>query len=356
MKIPYTSLTIYFFSGTGNARAAANWTAERAEQQGVSVQVYNIDKLESGDIPAPEEGSLMGFFYPTHGFNAPPLVLDLLRRFPRSRDNDVFFVNTRAGMKLFRLHTPGLSGVAQLLPALMLRLKGFRTVGWRPLDPPSNWISIHPALRGKALDFIFDRCRKTMVAFTDKVLSGKKVYRGLFDLPVDLLISPIALLYFVFGRFILAKTFVASSDCDDCGLCVKQCPVNAIVKIKNRLFWSFSCESCMRCMNHCPKKAIETAHGATFLLWWIGFSILPLILTGALLHEHIHEAIGASPVVDSLFELVMMLTGLLFLFLAYFALHFLMKLRAFNKLVAWTSLTHLPFWGRYRAPKKHRSL
>lgn len=45
---------------------------------------------------------------------------------------------------------PGLSGLALILPALMLRLKGYRIKGLRPLDLPSNWISLHPGLRGKS--------------------------------------------------------------------------------------------------------------------------------------------------------------------------------------------------------------
>ena len=30
-----------------------------------------------------------------------------------------------------------------ILPALILLTKGYRTVGWRPLDMPSNWISLN---------------------------------------------------------------------------------------------------------------------------------------------------------------------------------------------------------------------
>ena len=197
----YAHLSIYYFSGTGNAACGAKWVAARARARGVAVEIHNIEKLKPGETPLPEAGGLVGFFYPTHGFNAPPLVLDFIRRFPRSRDNRVFFVNTRAGMKLFNWVTPGLSGVAELLPALMLRFKGYRPMGWRPLDLPSNWLSLHPALRGKAVDFIFDRCRQTMDTFADNVLSGKNQYRGLFDLPIDLLLVPIAFLYFFIGNF-----------------------------------------------------------------------------------------------------------------------------------------------------------
>ena len=74
----------------------------------------------------------------------------------------------------------------------------------------------------------------------------------------------------------IAKTFIATDSCNNCGLCVKNCPLNAISIINDRPYWSFNCESCMRCMNNCPQRAIETAHSYVVLLWWIAFSLIPV--------------------------------------------------------------------------------
>ncbi len=90
--------------------------------------------------------TLVGFCSPTHGFNLPPIVLTFIRNFPKVKNKDAFILNTRGGMKLYKLFLPGLSGIAQLLPALMLSLKGFRIVGMQPLDLPSNWLILHPGL------------------------------------------------------------------------------------------------------------------------------------------------------------------------------------------------------------------
>jgi ferredoxin len=351
MKTNFKSVTLYYFSGTGNAKSAAHWMAEDVRSKGLKVTVLDIATIKNEDISVPEKDSLVGFFFPTHGFNAPPIVLSFLARFPRG-NNRVFWANTRAGMKLFRLHTPGISGIAQLLPALLFFLKGYITVGWRPLDMPSNWISIHPALRKKAVEFIFKRCRKTVSKFCDKVLSGKTVCRGLLDLPLDLAISPISILYYFFGRFFLAKTFVATGDCDHCGLCLERCPVGAIKEYNDRLYWKFTCESCMQCMNHCHKNAIETSHGFTAVLWWIAFSLVPLGIGRTIFRDTIEEFVGSEVVTGWVFEIVAIAAGLVTVLIGYWVLHFLMKLKPFNKLITWTSLTHLPFWGRYKCKEK----
>ena len=84
------NLIIYFFSGTGNAKTAAYWIADNAQNEGIKKEVIRIDK----DTPIPdnpfEENTLVGFCFPTHGFNTPPIVIDFIRRFPGSPGTKIF--------------------------------------------------------------------------------------------------------------------------------------------------------------------------------------------------------------------------------------------------------------------------
>ena len=92
---------IYYFSGTGNAKFAAEEICRNLKRSGIECKVLNIaDKTL--EVKKPEENELLGFCYPTHGFNAPPIVLKFLRFFPRGRSK-VFLLNTRAGMKLYKI-------------------------------------------------------------------------------------------------------------------------------------------------------------------------------------------------------------------------------------------------------------
>ena len=82
----YKSISIWYFSGTGNAQFAANQIAEFAKEMGAGVDIQSITKGGSG-IPPVDPKTLMGFCYPTHGFNAPPAVLKFLVFFYRNQAN-----------------------------------------------------------------------------------------------------------------------------------------------------------------------------------------------------------------------------------------------------------------------------
>ena len=341
-------MIIYYFTGTGNALSAANWIAQTAEIQNISAEIVKISPSLQVEKKENNSNELIGFCFPTHGFNAPPVVINFLIRFPKGK-NKVFLLNTRAGMKLYKLFIPGISGLAELVPALILKMKGYRIAGMQPMDLPSNWISLHPGLRKKVINSIFERCERITKKFACKILSGQKIYKGIISLPIDLIVSPVSIAYYFYGRMSLSKTFIANYKCNNCMICVKECPVQAIVKRQNRPFWSRKCESCMHCMNRCPQKAIETPHLFVVVIWWVIFSFIPLTL----LHIIAQNYPGVNSWSGLLSNLIILVTGLPFVFFTYSIMHFLMKYKFFNWLITNTSLTRLWFWRRYFAPQKY---
>jgi len=341
-----TSLTlyIYYFSGTGNAELSSKWIAEEFVRSGYKAHIQRIDKNPQLFFPEPDSSNLIGFAFPTHGFNAAPIMLKFLAGFPAGTAKNVFFLNTRAGMKLSRKFLPGLSGVALIVPAIIMLLKGYRIFALRSIDMPSNWIPLHPGLRTKVVTSIVERCERIIRKFAGKLLSGQKTYRGLYSLPVDLAISPIAAGYYIGGRFFLSKTFIANSRCTRCGLCVKECPTSSIIMVNDRPYWKLTCESCMRCLNHCPEKAIETPHGLAAVLIlllgainsWVAISLVSIlnINTGAWWWKISSQFIYIG---------IMILVATII----YFPVHYAIGWKPANQLLRFTSLTTLPFWRRY---------
>lgn len=338
----------YYFSGTGNSKAVVNWFAELAEKKGNEAEKIDIAKLERRKINKVSKDSIIGFCSPTHGFNFPPIMIHFIFRFPRGKGKKVFIMNTRAGMKIGKLFVPGLSGITLWLAAFILLFKGYKIIGLRSIDLPSNWISLHPGMKQKVVQSIFERRKTDVQQFADKIISGKKSYRAFRDLIQDIIITPISIAYYLVGRFVFAKSFIASRKCIHCNICVDQCPVNAIRIVDNRCFWTHKCESCMHCMNICPTRAIETAHGfvigLAFLLYVV---LLSWLYNVTQLNELLK--IHLNPILQYLTQVIFHTILFVFLLISfYYVMHFLMRFKIFERFFVLTSLTTYKFWRRYK--------
>lgn len=353
VNTPYDNLLLIYYSGTGNSKRVSEWIADTASEAGINTYVTSYDRFEAGRIAGFTGKTLVGFFSATHGFNLPHSMLRFLVRFNELKGSDVFIGNTRAGMKLSKLFLPGLSGIALYLPALILFLKGYRIRSLYPVDLPSNWISLHPGLKKKVIDSMFDHYRSLTEKYAVKVLSGNRVFlKAFIMLPLDLLVFPLAVGYYFFGRYILAKTFITNPDCDNCGLCIKECTTGSILLSGNRPFWKLSCESCMKCMNQCPKRAIETAHSFFFIVL-----IAVILLVNPFLSEQIMVLVnrflnGSAATHEIMYTLVKWSVTVLIFVLAYRLMHYLGRFPFFSRLISRTSLTYWKFWRRYKAPAR----
>jgi Pyruvate/2-oxoacid:ferredoxin oxidoreductase delta subunit/flavodoxin len=344
----YEKVTIYFFSGTGNSKNVASWLAQAAEEYNVESQIINIAKIDRHSINPPDPDSLVVFISPIHGFNYPPIMLNFLKRFPKGK-NKVVLMNTRAGMLIGKFITPGVTGIAFYLSAFILMLKGYSIKAILPVDMPSNWISLHPGLNHRTVKYLHEKNKARVAVFARKILAGKSLFRALLEI-YDILLAPIALGYYFIGRFILAKTFYASADCDNCDTCIKGCPVKAIIKVDNRPFWTFNCESCMKCMSNCPKKAIETGHG-----YVLGYSLIFSLVIIGLFYKYFD--LYFFRIENGLLKMVIESILFVSIFTLWYRLvHWSMRFKLIERLVVFTSLTKYQFWGRrYKALSRMRN-
>ena len=346
----YDQVIIYFFSGTGNSRNAAQWIINIAKEKGLKTHLINIEQSKSFKVPETTTKTLIGFCSPTHGFNMPPIMLKFISNFPKLAYVDAFILNTMGGLKFYKYFLPGLSGIAQIFPALILRLKGLRIVGMQPLDLPSNWLILHPGLRKKVIDSIYSRCKLITGTFAQNLLHGKRQYKALLSLPLDLALLPVAIGYYFIARFFLAKTLISTNACNSCEKCIIQCPVQSIKMINDRPFWKYNCESCMRCVNACPKRAIETSHSYSGLLVVISSLVLTPLVAKGLSTLGIMDWINKSALTGILLFILNSAIFVLFVFLGYHFLHYMMRFTLVNKIITYTSFSKYKFWRRYKPP------
>ena len=338
----YRKIVLYYFTGTGNSLKAARWIGEEAKRLSIEFALHPIDKNYPINAETRDDLTLVGFLAPTHGFNIAPAMLKFITKFPRAKNVDAFILNTRAGLKIFKLFIPGLSGLARILPMMILKLNGFNIVGGLPLDMPSNWLLLHPGLNEHTVNSIVNRCERITILFIRKILNGQKVYfKMLITLPIDLTLAPIAFLYYIYGRFILAKTMIYTHKCNDCKVCIDNCPVGAIKEVNNRPSWTYSCECCMRCVNICPHVAIQTSQPILLII---------LIVPGILFNYMILNYSFITNLFDFRYGLsiLSMVLTIVELYVLYLIIQRLLKVKIISKIFHYTSLS--AYWRRYRAP------
>jgi len=352
--IAYKSATICFWSGTGNSYRVSSWMEKIADNSGIETQLLSLDKAQSTKQFNTQKGGFIGIVFPTHGFTAPWHVMKYVWKLPPGNLTHAYCVATRAGLKFGSVFIPGISGSATFVISLILLIKGYKVCGAMSVDMPSNWYSLHPIQNRQSHEAIIDRAEHKITGFMNKLLSQSRVWftgNNLYEITFGILLSIVSVGYLCFGKFFLAKLFFANNTCDGCGLCEKHCPVKAIKtwgKIKRRPYWKYNCESCMKCAAICPHNAIEAGHSWGVILYLITtfpISIYLFSLFGA--DSKSIEQAGNHWIGNGLNILCFYPA----IFLSYYFFSVLIRIPLLNYLFTHTTMTHLPFWGRYREPK-----
>lgn len=352
----HSRVTVYYATGTGNGFRVAQWIADQARRVGIRKRVVAIEAARPDDQLSDHPDQLLVMVLPTHGFTAPWHVIRFAWQLPRRRARAVC-VATRAGLVIGGRQPPGLAGTAALLIALILALKGYAVRGTMSVNMPSNWMSLHPALRPQSIQRVLETSQARVDRFARQVIDGRRWWltgNNLYELVGGLVLLPASALYLSFARFFLAKLFFANNRCTTCGLCVRACPVGAIEMRgppdSRRPFWSHRCESCMRCMGYCPRTAIEAGHS-----WGIVLTLttsVPAIMYLLAHWSQLAAGTHAPHLWASASLARVAVESVLFyypsLIISYLVFDALIRVPTINTLFTYTTLTH--FYRRYHEP------
>ena len=348
----YDNVALYVMSGTGNTFRAGQWIADEAADQGANVRLTPLEGARPAEELAAGPRQLVGLLMPTHGFTAPWYMIKFAWCMPRGRGAHAFTLATRASMKLGPWATPGISGSATLLIALMLWLKGYRIRGATALEMPSNWLQVHPGFKPSSVGFILGKMKPRTVRFARQLLAGRRCWplaNTCWDVAWALTGIPFALAYLAFGRLFFAKMFHANNRCNGCGLCVSYCPVNGVELRGGERpmpYWNFHCESCNRCVSFCSRRAIETSYSWAFVLTVLSLPpLLPFVGWPPALARWVYGSATAMV----LWVVLVFVSWYLILFPAYVLFSRALHNRRVNDLFTYTNPTHL--YRRHRDPQ-----
>ena len=231
---------ILYFTGTGNSRYVAEGIKSVTNDEIVSINEImknNHSKEFSSDEP-------FIFICPIYAWRIPRVVSDFIENSSFNGSNKVYFLVTCASRE-----GASKSYIEKTLKKVNLELYGFSVI-----IMPENYIALYESPDTTTSNKIVENATFKIKQIAIKIKNQESFSKetNLMGHFLSTCINPI------FYRFFVSlKGFHTNSNCNNCGNCVKNCPLNSISLIGNKPNWNGNCTHCMRCICACPREAIE---------------------------------------------------------------------------------------------------
>lgn len=237
---------IFYFSGTGNSRYAAQQLAALTGDTALDIADY----VRSGTGDTFRDDRPFVFVAPVY-VAAPALsLLDFLKNSSFQGNKKAYFVMTCAGT---------MSGS----PAFCRKAaeeKGLEYMGTACVILPQNYIAYFSMKSVEENGKIISAAQPVLedlagIISQEKPVQDPKINK-LEYLATLLILKP------YYRWFITTKNFRVEAGCIGCGKCEKVCPLGNIHMEGGLPRWEENCTHCMACINQCPKNVIEYGKGS----------------------------------------------------------------------------------------------
>jgi len=237
-------IPLYYYSGTGNTRLAAEAFRDAAQRQGREVVLQDLAAAEG----APKLGDLNTLFYPVYGFGSPRIVRRWARSLPAGNRRRFALILTAAGGE-----NPLNSGAPNVV-VRALRRRGYEVPYVRILTMGSNWLQRFPDDFTRQLAGLLpvkcDDILTSLLDGTERRPQGSPV--------LNAFMRSVAVQEDAVGSRLWGRMLKAGPDCNGCGLCERRCPMGNIrMNSDGRPRFGWSCQWCMRCVYSCPTRALQ---------------------------------------------------------------------------------------------------
>lgn len=241
---------IFYFSGTGNTR----WAAERLAEVTGERLFFIPEELKKGTcVYELQEGERLGFCFPVHGWQPPAIV----RRFIRQA---TFRVSPSTFV--YALVTCG-DSIGRTMEMLNGELapKGLQAQSLFSLVMPESYVCLPfmytdtPEREKQKIDKATEHLEHYATMIAERRRGEVHTVRGVTPWTFSHVIGA----YFN-ARMISDKKFTVDHDlCIHCGRCQKVCPTGDILLTNGLPQWQHdgSCTNCLACYHHCPRHAIN---------------------------------------------------------------------------------------------------
>lgn len=261
---------IFYFSGTGNTR----WAAEQLADATGERLFFIPDELKGPCTYELADGERVGFCFPTHGWQPPRIVRQFIRKMQLSsaqpscspRVQSVANNNARVHSVAHYCYAVVTCGdsIGRTMEMLNKELaaKALHLDGQFSLVMPESYVCLpfmytdSPERERQKISQTDSDLKRYIPLIVNR--SGGEIHtkRGLMPWTFSHVIGA----YFN-GHMITDRKFTVDTDvCIHCGKCEETCPTGDVTLNGDRLpEWHHdgSCTCCLACYHHCPRHAIN---------------------------------------------------------------------------------------------------
>ena len=251
---------IFYFSGTGNSKWAAESLAGLLHEKTADISVLNFEsddnkKYMEEIAQGIKNDEYIGFVFPVYAWGAPEIVIDFAKKLKKYSGNGKNLGNAADNPEgnafTFALATCGEeAGYALKNFSKIIPLKSSYS-----LVMPNNYVVGSDLEDEETVVSMLKQAQKDISLMGEELGTKKEVYRVHEGSGAGL---KSGLVNFGFNKFARStKSFYTTDACTGCGLCAKNCPACTITMENNRPVWGEQCYQCLKCINCCPAAAIQ---------------------------------------------------------------------------------------------------
>lgn len=243
------TISILYFTGTGNSLYAAEYLRIQLERFSFSVEIKNISDVES--IDTLKDRNILFFIYPIYGSTMPTMMSAFIKALPESYGQSVGVIATQLAF----------SGDGSSILYSTLKRKGYIQKWGYQVNMPNN-LSFRGSPFFQSADYAVHekkhlrKVRKKLDRVVNSIISDRKRVgdNTIFHKILAMSQRP---LYKKYAIKSYQSTFSVNNNCIGCKKCIRNCPAG-VITWKDGIEFTHTerCQVCLRCLNFCPVSAI----------------------------------------------------------------------------------------------------
>ncbi len=231
-----------YFSGTGCTKAIVDCFDQQLSKQKIITNRVEISSCSKSEI---DVSDLLIIFSPVYAFRLTSVVEKWVKNLPEGQNMPAVIISVSGGGEI----SPNTA--CRSLCKRLLKRKGYQLIYEKMLVMPSNFAT--QAEEQLNLDLITVMPLKVEQIISD-ILSGEKnITRPKLQ---DRFFASVGRAEHL-GAKIFGVSISASKECNQCGLCIRNCPKKNIRMNDETPKFGFDCMWCLKCIYACPQKALS---------------------------------------------------------------------------------------------------